>query len=214
MFAPLKSEVESRFSRIESFFKDTQYFKGDSAQIAKGIVFVQVYAAYEYTVTSVFRSALDAIMSHKVPTESLTPYLLAVFLDPQIHSVQDSSATAEWQSRFRLFEMACSKAPAHVGNTVFPKDGSHFRHSQLRLMFDILGIKRFPVQRRRHLGRINEVVDNRNAVAHGGETAEDVGRRYSRTEILHAIRQMRSVCLLLVSAIKTRCAIPSFHRRK
>jgi hypothetical protein len=214
MFDPLKNEIIARYSAVELFFKDTQHFRGDSAQIAKGIAFVQIYAVYEYTVVSVFRTALDGIMKHRIATTDLTPTLLAIFLDPEIQSVQDSSATSKWQSRFRLFEKVCSKKPASVGNTVFPKDGSHFRNTQLRLLFEILGIKRFPVQRRRHLGRIDEVVNNRNSIAHGGETAEDVGRRYSRADILHSIRQMKSVCLLLISAIKKQCATPAAHKRR
>jgi hypothetical protein len=105
----------------------------------------------------------------------------------------------------RLISTAFSAEPASTGNGVLPIDGSHFRHTQLQLIFRGLGIQRLPVRRRRHLFRIDEVVDNRNFIAHGEERPEDVGRRYTRQEISTIIRQMKSVCLLIPSVITAHC---------
>jgi hypothetical protein len=110
------------------------------------------------------------------------PSLMALFLDAELQALRDCPDNGVWVRRIELFEAVFSKTAAQSPNTVFPKDGSHFRHAQLQTLFDVLGIKRMPARRRRHLGRINEVVENRNAVAHGREAPEDVGRRYSRDD--------------------------------
>jgi hypothetical protein len=62
--------------------------------------------------------------------------------------------------------------------------------------------------------RIDEVVDHRNAVTHGRETPDKIGRMYSRAEVVHRIAQMKSVCLLLISATEAHCANTARHRRK
>jgi hypothetical protein len=69
------------------------------------------------------------------------------------------------------------------------------------MIFRVFGINRLPVRRRAHIGRINEVVGHRNLIAHGTETANDIGRRYTRADISHITAQMRSVCLLLIQVL-------------
>ena len=71
------------------------------------------------------------------------------------------------------------------------------------------------VRRKKHIQRISEVVGHRNVIAHGEEKAEDIGRRYTRSEILKMMRQMKSVCLLqiIVSTTDT-VLIQAQHLRK
>jgi len=214
MFNPLKAEVVGRFTAVESFFKAAHGLKGNEAQTARGLAFVQMYAAYEYTVTTVVQRAIDSLISHNHATNKLAPSLFALFLDPELTSLRDCPMKSEWERRLDLFKRVFDDAPAIVSNTVFPKDGTHFRSSQLQMIFRVLGINRTPAQRHRHLHRINEVVEARNAIAHGRETADGVGRRFTRAEVLHAIQQMKSVCLFLISAIQNYCSDPNKHCRK
>lgn len=213
MFTALQNEVAGRFNSAENFFKKAHSLEEDAKQISKGLAFVQIYAIYEYTVTSVVQIAIDALVSHSISLRELPPHLLSLFLDSQLQSLKDCSSKDVWRRRLEIFESTFSTAPAIVSNTTFPKDGSHFRHTQLHLIFDILGIRRTPAQRRRHLFRIDEVVEHRNAIAHGRETPDIIGRRYSRSEILQIMKQMKSVCTLLVSEISSHTLVAANHRR-
>jgi len=214
MFNPLRSDVLSRFTAVEDFFKAVHSLKGNSAQIVRGLAFVQIYAVYEYSVKKLLQIAVDVLVSHNHQLNDLTPSLMALFLDAELQSLQDCKADNKWDRRLKLFEEAFSNKPALVGNTVLPHDGSHFRYTQLQLIFNVLGIKRMPARRKLHLYRINEVVANRNEIAHGADTAENIGRRYSRSEVLHIIGQMKSVCLFLISTIEDYCADTSRHCRE
>lgn len=214
MFDPLRNDVVARFLTVESFFKGAHGLKGDSAQVAKGLAFVQMYSAYEYTVCAVFKAAVDTLVSHNHPRKNLTPSLLALFLEPQLQSLRDCKAKDIWDRRLKLFEQIFSDDFAIVGNGVFPNNGVHFRHQQLEMIFKVLGIKRSPVQRQLYLQRIDEVVAHRNAIAHGREAAEKIGRQYSRLDILHRIQQMKSVSLTLISIIQKHCSNSSLHIRK
>jgi len=206
----------ARFTAAESYFKASYALgtKGNSAQIAKGMAFVQMYAVYEYTVVTAVQAAVDAVAAHRHPIKDLIPSLMTLFLDPELQSLQDSSVKTAWQSRLKLFTRIFSGHLASVNNTVLPIDGSHFRSSQLQLIFEVFGIKRIPAQRKRHLERINQIVESRNAIAHGRDTAENIGRTHTRADVLQAFRQMKSVCLLLIQIIKQHCADGKRHRRK
>lgn len=216
MFDLLKADVMARFTVAESYFKASYKLKSSEnfSRIAKGLAFVQMYAVYEYTVVTLVRSAVDAITAHRHPMKDLTPWLMALFLDPELRSLQDSPPKSAWEARLKLFNRVFSDNPASVNNTILPIDGSHFRSSQLKLIFRVFGIKRLPAPRKRHLGRVDEVVDARNAIAHGRETAENIGRNHTRADVLQAFRQMQSVCLCLIQAIKMHCADAKRHRRK
>ncbi len=215
MFPSLKTDIEDRFAEVEVFFRATKGFKGDNAAAAKGLMFVQVYAVYEFTVCSVVRTAIDSIKSHNHKLNDLSPSLMTLFLDPEFKSLRDGSEKDVWKKRLRILKRTFSKDSITLSNdTRVPHDGSNFRYSQLELMFEVFGIKRLPVRRRAHKTRINEVVNHRNTIAHGNETAVEIGRRYTREDIQNVVRQMKSVCLLLVSVFDGYCADSSKQLRR
>jgi hypothetical protein len=212
MFPIIRAEVESRFLLAEAVFKATRAFKGDVSLAAKGMMFVQVYAVYEYTVKSAVQAAIDAINTHGTRLDDMRPELLCIFLHPELSSLRDVGEKGVWAARLQLFDRAFSRVEA-TSNLIVPHDGSHYRYSALELIFRVFGINRLPVRRRAHISRINEVVENRNQIAHGSERAEDIGRRYTREDIAHVLNQMRSVCFLLLSVFDGYCADASRHRR-
>jgi len=213
MFVPLKTEIESRFAAVDSFFKETRKLKSNEEKTARGLAFVHMYSVYEYSVRTAVQIAIDAISVHAHNSKDLSPTLLALFLDAQLKSLKDCGLKDLWRKRLQLFEAAFSTSIPIIDNQVIPTDGTHYRHTHLQIIFEVLGIKRTPAQRQRHLLRIDEVVNNRNAVAHGRETPDAVGRRYTRGDIHHRIEQMESVSKLFVSAIEAHCANPKKHCR-
>ena len=213
MFPDLQLEILDRFTAVEQYFRKSPRGPNDpNAQMAKGLVFVPIYAVYEYAAKSVMQLAIKEIAAHAHTYSALSPSLLAVFLDPQLDAFRDCPAKSQWEKRFSLFEVALSKRSITPVETV-PHDGSHFRHTQLLVMLKALGIHRSLTVRKRHLFKIDEIVENRNAVAHGLETPADVGRRYSRSDIARDIRLMRSICLRLIKIVSEHCQLPDRHCR-
>jgi hypothetical protein len=214
MFPALKTEVEARFDAINLFFGATRNLTENHAAIAKGLMFVQMYAVYEFTVNSVVSAAIDSIKSYNHKMKDMSPSLMALFLDPELNSLRDGQRRNEWNNRLKLFERVFSRETLNLSSgTRPPNDGSHYRYTHLVLIFQVFGIRRLPVRRRNHIQRITEVVDHRNSIAHGNERAEDIGRRYTKSEIQTAIRQMKSVCMLLLTVFDEYCADPSRHCR-
>lgn len=84
MFPALRTEVEARFEAIESFFKESKNLKDDHAATAKGLMFVQVYAVYEFTVRSVVRVAIDSIKAHNHKMKDISPSIDGVISRPGV----------------------------------------------------------------------------------------------------------------------------------
>jgi hypothetical protein len=212
MFPTLQLEVMDRFTAVEAHFKRSQTWKGDPALIAKGLMFVQIYAIYEYTVKGVMRAAIQTIATHSHAYSDLRPSLLAVFLDPELRSLRDCMPGDIWDRRMRLLERSISADSLQEVSTL-PMDGTHFRHSHILLILKTLGIRRALTARKRHLYMIDDVVDKRNSVSHGDATAVEVGRRYSRQEIARFSRVMKAVCLRLIKIVSEHCSDSEKHCR-
>jgi hypothetical protein len=213
MFPDLQAEVMGRFTAVEQHFRASKSFRGESQQIEKGLMFVQIYAIHEYTVQSLVQRAAAAIVAHAHVYADLRPSLLAIFLDGELSSVRDCGTNHLWNNRLQLFERAASGQSITLAQAPLPADGTHFRHTHLELILRVLGVTRTLTVRRRHLYRIDEVVEARNSIAHGGETAGEIGRRYSRSDIRHVTRQMKNICLRLIVIIGEHCDQPEKHCR-
>lgn len=213
MFLPLQTEVMDRFTAVRQHFRATRYFRGDPSQTAKGLVFVEVYAIWEYTVQRAVVLAGQSISAHGHTYADLRTSLLPMFLYSDLQSLRNVNDKRVWERALNLFDRVMSEAPAVLSEPPLPSDGSHFRHTHLQLIFKVFGVRRMPTSRRSHLHRISEVVGHRNRIAHGEETAAAVGRRYSRADILRIIRQMESVCLRLIALLSEHCAAPERHCR-
>jgi MAE_28990/MAE_18760-like HEPN len=213
MFQALRLEVMERFTAVEHHFRQSRSFRGVPSLTAKGLVFVQVYAIHEFATRNVVRIAVAAIAAHSHTYASLSSSLLAMFLDAELNSLRDCGQDKIWDRRIGLLDRATSQDPVSAPGTPFPMDGTHFRHSHLNLILKVFGIRRTLTVRRRHLYKIDEVVDNRNFIAHGEKTADEVGQRYSRQDVNDVIRQMKSVCLRLIMLVSQHCDEAAGHCR-
>lgn len=195
---------------IKSFFNATKRFGHSQAgRVAKGLVFIELYALYEYAVTDSVRAALSEMKSRATPLNSIRFELLALVLKPECAAVIDSGRKTLWDKKFELFQLMASPQPMTTPDDAFPDDGSHFRHKQLRTIWRLFGITKPEVPHGRFIPLIGELVTNRNAIAHGRSTAEDTGRRYSRKEISAKIRRTERLCLHIIGTIESHCGVPA-----
>jgi hypothetical protein len=93
-----------------------------------------------------------------------------------------------------------STTPLHsLDDTLFPTDGSHYRVAQL---WTIFGITVPVVPESRLIARIDELVENRNAIAHGRRTPQEVGGRYSTSDIEKRIDDIEITTVYLVTEME------------
>jgi hypothetical protein len=178
----------------------------EQAAFLRGLVFVDLYATYEFTLRSSVQAALSFLRKQQRTIGDVRPELLALILEPSWEATRTAGRSKLWAKRLDLLaETSSGRALAAVDDTLFPSDGSHYRPRQLVTVWAVLGIAQPTVPENRLLGRIEELVENRNAVSHGRRTAGEVGRGYSRSDIDTRIDDVEHLCEYVLSTIESHC---------
>jgi hypothetical protein len=212
MFPDLETEVNHRFDMMERHLKMVPRKPVDLIRGAKGMAFVEIYGAYEYTVREATLAGFLTIAAHGHKYSDLKPSLMAMFLDRKLQPFLTPSRNNHWNARIELFEQCCSADPISTVDIV-PNDGTHYRHTYVQNIFKVMGIKKNFVRLPRHWNMINEIVENRHLIAHGDESPLQVGSRFTRAEILHRMELMHTICIRIVRLIAEHSNDPAKHCR-
>jgi hypothetical protein len=206
MLATIHAEALGRIAATRSFVRVVEAQEtatgGDPAsRSGKGLVFVQNYAVYEYVVVQAVRAMITEANSRALTHATARTELLALALNPEFGAVIGGALRKTWESRAMLLRRARSTDTVEIHDGLFPKDGSQFRMPQLQTLWSLFGLPPPVLPVGRLIGRVGEMVDNRNRIAHGEEPAEDVGRRYTIAEIRDRIDDTEALCSHLVAVI-------------
>jgi hypothetical protein len=208
-FDPIASEVSSRVTTCRSVvgsLHGTATSHPTYSQVFRGLIFVQMYALYEFTLSSAVRAAIEYVNASGRPCSQIRESVLSLLLAPEWLSAADAAPKRRWQVRSDL--ATAIRSPAVSGafiDSTFPDDGSHFRTGQIATIWHVFGITAPLVPDQRLLQRIDELVENRNAIAHGRMTPEEVGKRYSPAEIAERVDDTESIVTHIISTMETQC---------
>lgn len=183
--AQVSANVDARFSEIHKLLthiknlelsaaRDRDSVSGEIAAILRGLFFVQLYGAFEYAVTLSVQVLLQEISRVAVPYCGFEVLFHAVALDAQFKGISDTGS--KWTKRRLLLEMQSSNETCTLNDTVFQDQLQNIWYRTLTDLFEYLCIPSKPVPDDRMRGYIDEVVDYRNAVAHGRLSTLEVGR--------------------------------------
>lgn len=213
MFSTTSIEASDRISQVAAMVRaieDAELRSGMAVssitRAAKGLVFVVLYAAYEYCVHQAFRATVLALNAHSVPHRQLAPGALALALDSECSTLRDKVVERAWEDRLSLFQKSRDASPATIRDSVFPADGSHMRAGQLRTLQVLFGVPNPLLPHPRMATRINELVEHRNAIAHGRERAEDVGGRYTVDELKERVKDAGELLQHVITTLETHSA--------
>lgn len=209
MFGAAIAEIRGRSfvcQRLLAIIQGLDQAKSIESSAFKGLMFVQLYGVYEHAVNSAVQSAISTIRDDQLSPSQLHHRLLTLVLDAEFMAVVDTGRSKTWSRRLELVERFEDRSEfSSLSNTIFPADGSHYRIKQLRTIWEIFGLTVPVVPEQRLLGRVDELVENRNAIAHGRRTPEDVGSRYSVGEIAKTITDVEMIATHIVESIERHC---------
>lgn len=169
---------------------------------AKGLFFVHLCGVYEYALTTALRESLRAINDENVPILKCQPVLLSMALDPECESLSVSGRSTVWDRRRKLFQRAKSAEPIKINNALIPTDGRNFQFQQLQSIWDTLAINDPVLPDPRLRGKLEEIVQKRNAIAHGRETPSEVGGRFTMQELQVRYRAIDRICTHIISTFQ------------
>lgn len=206
MFDILRGEIDRRLlvcrqqlaliARLESEHNDL-------AAVAKGMYFVQLYAVYEYSLKASVRALVSSLIASNPVFENIRHEVLSLVLDSMWDSAGKAGKESKWEARIALSETIRSTRMLTLTSDIpFPADGSHYRVRQLHTVWKVFGLDEPIVPVPKHMGRVEELVDNRNYVAHGEKPPEEVGRRFSQPDLVQRTDDVAAIVEHFVRAME------------
>jgi hypothetical protein len=169
---------------------------------AKGLFFVHLYAAYEYTVLAGLRETYSQINLAKLEFKECHSLLLTAALDRELTSFVQKGNIQGWKARRAVFEKIGSTNLVEINESVNPAAGRNLAVEQLQSIWDTLRIKDPMLPNPALMGRVAELVQNRINVSHGNSSASDIGRRYTVEELRKRHRDIELLCTHILNAFE------------
>jgi len=178
---PRLSEVQKLLALIRNLetraTDERDPLTSENATVLRGLFFVHLYGAFEYSVTLSVEVLLQEMTKVSVPFAQFEHLVHVVALDAHFRSLAEPGLKTKWQKRRDLLTKQISSQSCSLNDTVFHDQLQNVWYRTIQNIFEVLNVSKAPVPEDRIRGYIDEVVDNRNAIAHGRESAHEVGRR-------------------------------------
>ncbi len=211
MYSEIRAGILDRVFSTQLFLQSAASLAVPRASpLSKGLVFVQLYAVHEYAIQSSVMTALASIASHRIPVQKLKRGLQSLAVDHELIGLAACARSSSWSRRLALLEKLESESPADFEAITFPADGSHYRPAQILTLWTLFELPPPAFPHSKWIGRIDEFVEHRNAIAHGRETADKIGCRFTDAEIAERITDTQAICLHVVNSFEDHCSQESF----
>jgi hypothetical protein len=162
-----------------------------------------LYGVYEYSVKAAVQGVLSLIRRDALSPSDVHQRALTLALRGRFDAVSNVGPLKTWQKRLELVSNLESGLPIQsLDDTAFPSDGSHFRAPQLQTIWSIFGLAGPILPENKLIGRIDELVENRNAIAHGRRTADDVGSGFSLDDMEQRTDDTERISIYLLTEME------------
>jgi len=171
----------------------------------KGLFFVHAYAIMEYSIYSAVGKTIQTINNQFITLSDIKCVMLSLALNSQISSIKDVGRNKLWDRKADLFKELDSNPLVYIDETIMPTDGRNITTSQLYSIWNVFCIGLPIVPRPELNSRINEITENRRSISHGRNKPEEVGRRYTDTEITRINRDVNEFSYYVVDTFTDYC---------
>lgn len=176
----------------------------------RGLFFVHLYGAWEYSITRSLIELYSMINSCNVEHRHLEHMFGSIALDRMFKSIADVASSKQWERRFDLLGCQIGSDIARVDDNIFMFDVQFLKVQVIERIFTALGVTEAPVPNRTYRGLIDEVAERRSAVAHGRESPADVGRRFRSEELRRRYDALSSTSFYIIGLFENFLAGKSF----
>ena len=174
----------------------------ESTKVQKGIFFVLLYAALEFTVKSVVSEFLMAIKGEAKRNCDFQIYYLGITLNSEFKSLLMAGDKTVWQKRASLIESLHSENPAVIDESVFPTNGSNIAYDQLEYIWKVFHLPGQILPDGVEIYHLTELREHRNSIAHGREICSSIGRRFTSDALLKRFGLIELLCGHILSAFE------------
>lgn len=110
-------------------------------------------------------------------------FFLSIALNNNLDSFYSAGNPTKWQKRWDFFENFRDTTIVNIRDEIMPTDGQNFRYRQLESIWKTFCIQDPILPHGSTGGRIQEMVDLRNSIAHGNESPVEIGKRFTADDL-------------------------------
>lgn len=168
----------------------------------KGQVFVQLYAVIEHTMTESVARSIDHINSQNLKLDDIKKSIWSLIMHSQFDSLIKITSK-KWDKRWELTECINNNIDCSINNVIMPTDGRNFGFGQIESVWKTFSITDPIFHDIRFRGRLSEIIDHRNKIAHGVTAASDIGNRNTITDLQNRHTEVSTFCSYCISVFES-----------
>jgi hypothetical protein len=169
-------------------------------ETAKGLIFVQLYGAIEFTILKTVSRTIFLINGEKIKLQDIKTILLGMALHPELDALKDVSSK-KWVKRKELFQKLEDNNEAEMLD-VMPTDGRNFDDERLRSIWETFCIADPLFHDPSFRLRLKDIVAHRVNIAHGNISAADVGSTMAYADLETRINETSDFCSYFISVFE------------
>ena len=198
MYETLKNELTRRMLEL-TFWIESLDDKTNHVKIYKGLFFVYLYGIWESIVQQVVIQTIDALNSSNDLIKECNYDLYSLIFSGEYDAIYSAGSKTKWEKRWAISDRLNNNEAIHISTPLMPTDGRNIRYRQLKSIAKSFGIQDPIVPRTELEGRLQEVVDNRNWIAHGDKSPSEVGARYTVNDLKKRREQIEELAMYVIS---------------
>jgi hypothetical protein len=171
-------------------------------KILRGLFYVHLYAALEKTTNDLFQHVLLLIESNVPKNKHLILPFNVISMHRHWTSLRDVGHDKSFVKASNLFCRIDNDDIADISETIFSNKLQNVWVDTLIEVLSSFGIYDFSVTPINKTA-IDEVVDKRNAVAHGRESASEIGERFRSDLLRERLATVENVCSSLIDHMES-----------
>lgn len=153
----------------------------------RGLFYVSCYGALEWAVSAGVNAYLAAIDEDEIPLNRLEWVFNSVAMDGFLKAIASTGDGRKWAARRKMFEAFANGANCKASGASMEALLSNVWPKTIEEIFQCFGITKPWTDAPANLGYMKELVEKRNAVAHGRQTATEAGEgtTFAQLEKIH-----------------------------
>ena len=202
LFDEIKDELTRKICELKLWLANIDE-RNQYCNITKGLYFVYMYGIYEETIRQVVSTTIDELNNAEVKIDECIYELYSLIFSEEYDGMYSVGNEHKWEKRWKVSDKMTNNPNVIISHYMMPTDGKNIRYKQLKSIANSFGVKDNVLPRNEIGGYIQEMVDNRNYIAHGNKTPKEVGRNFTILDLKNKCDYIEEVCNYVIAEYET-----------
>lgn len=203
-FSLVKSQSSARFNEVLQNLAAIEALDETTliSKINRGLYYVHLYSALEKTINEAVEQALILIQSRSVKNKHFKMHFNVISLQHKLQGFKSCGYKEYFNKSSDIFQNITSDDIFPLNNTIFSQSLQNVWFKTIQETLTFFGANDLNLESRIKY-TIDEIVERRNAVAHGRESAAQVGEKHRATVLRTKTNDIQLVADLFVATFES-----------